>query len=195
MTADVQQPGARGRVSRQATAAIVAVAICAGWLAGCSGDLSFSIGGQSVEEAATELIEGELADQIGLGTLVASCPEVPEPEVGTEFACTAETVDGEVIEIAGVVDREDHIDLNTTNLIARAVLGEFESAGVGVLNDQQGLALDASAIDCGDTARVFGDDTTMVCTLTDPDTGDLFDATFTITNLDEGTFDLDVTAR
>ncbi len=68
----------------------------------CSGDISFSIGGQSVDDAAVELIEGDLADQIGLGELTAACPEVPDAEVGTEFDCTATTADGAVIEIAGV---------------------------------------------------------------------------------------------
>ena len=85
------------------TLALVAVACT-------SGGIDFQIGGQSVQEAAVELIEDDLADDLGT-ELTAECPEVPDAEVGTEFMCTATTPEGDEIPVDAVIDREDHIAL------------------------------------------------------------------------------------
>jgi hypothetical protein len=184
-----------GDARRRSTRAVVAVLASVALAAGCSGDVSFSIGGQSVEDAAVELIEGELADGIGLGELEADCPEVPDPEVGTEFGCTATTPDGAVIDFAGTVDREDHIDVETTNVIVADALGTFEAAGIDLVNETEGAALDASAMDCGDASIVIPADGAIDCTLTDPSSGELYDATYTITDLSTGAFSLEWTPR
>ena len=151
---------------------------------------SFSIGGQSVEEAATELIEGELAEQIALGPLNANCPEVEDPDIGTEFACSATTADGETIDFAGIVDREDHIDVTSVNLIAARAIPAYESAGIDLVNQQSGSTLDVTAMDCPEVSYVFNEGRTMECTLTDVD-GSVFNATYTFTDA-EGGFDLNV---
>lgn len=182
---------AGGRRSRT----LVALAVVASLTGACSGDLSFSIGGQSVEDAATDLIEGELADGIGLGELDADCPEVSDPEVGTEFACTATTPDGAIVEFAGVVDREDHIDVRTTNVIVAEAIGNIEAAGIELVNQTEGTTLDASAMDCGDTSIVIPADGEVECTLTDTDTGALFDATYTLEDPDTGDFSLEWAPR
>jgi hypothetical protein len=170
---------------------VVALAMAAG----CSGDFSFSIGGQSVEDAAVELIEGELAEGIGLGELEADCPEVADPEVGTEFDCTATTADGVVIEIAGLVDREDHIDLQTTNVIVADALTTFEAAGIDLVNQTEGATLDPSAMDCGDSSIVIPADGVIGCTLTDPSSGQLYDAVYTIDDFATGDFSLEWTPQ
>lgn len=156
--------------------------------AACSA--SFTIGDQTVEDAATDLIEGELADQIGLGPLTATCPEVPDPEVGTEFTCTATTGEGETIELAAVVDREDHIDVETVNLISAQAIPAIEAAGVDTLNEQSGSALDATAMECPEISLVITPGKTMSCVLTDID-GSQFDVTYTFTDT-EGSFELNV---
>jgi hypothetical protein len=163
--------------------------------AGCSGDISFSIGGQSVDDAAVELIEGELADGIGLGALEADCPEVSDPEVGTEFGCTATTPDGDVIEFAGLIDREDHIDVNTTNVIVADAIVNIEAAGIDLVNETEGATLDASAMDCGDASIIIPADGVVECTLTDTSSGDLYDAVYTVTDVATGDFSLEWTPR
>jgi hypothetical protein len=167
---------------------LVLVLAAAVMAAGCSA--SFSIGGQTVEDAATDLIEGELTDQIGLGPLTASCPEVEDPEVGTEFTCTAATPDGETIDFAGVVDREDHIDVSSVNVILGRAIPAYEAAGIDLVNEQSGSALDPSAMDCPEVSYVYGPGKTMDCTLTDVD-GSRYNATYTFTDT-EGGFDLNV---
>jgi hypothetical protein len=167
------------------------LALGAAVTAGCSGDISFSIGGQSIEDAAVELIEGDLAEGIGLGALEATCPEVADPAVGTEFDCTATTPDGAVIEFAGLVDREDHIDVQTTNVVVADAIGTFEAAGIDVINETEGTTLDASAMACGDSSIIIPDDGAIGCELTLPDTGEVYDAVYTINDLATGDFSLE----
>lgn len=128
----------------------VLLAACA-VLAGCSA--SFSIGGQSVEDAAVELISGELADELGLGELSATCPPVEDPEVGTEFTCTATTSDGRTIEFDGVVDREDHIDVQTTNIILPDKLEANFYDALSAQNPDVELAVEG--FDCGEETIVL----------------------------------------
>lgn len=183
--------GHRRRRSRALAAVLATVAFAAG----CSGELSFSIGGQSVEDAAVELIEGELAEGIDLGPLDADCPEVSDPEVGTEFACTATTPDGQVIQFEGLVDREDHIDVQTTNVIIADAIATFEAAGIDAIDRTEGTTLDVSAMDCGDASIVIPADGVVECTLTDPSSGELWDAVYTVTDLSTGDFSLEWTPR
>ena len=163
----------------------VALALVA---AGCSGSVDFSIGGQSPERAAEVLIEGELADQAGLGELDATCPDVADPDVGTEFVCTATTSDGQEIEFVTLIDREDHIDVNSTNVILGGRLPEFETAGAEALGRQFGVRLPPGTIDCGDAAIVLAGPLEFVCAFNDPDTADVYDITFELPDLNSGDF-------
>ncbi len=144
-------------------------------MSGCSGSASFSIGGQTVEEAAEELIAGDLAELIGLGELTPACPEVEDPEVGTTFRCTAETPAGQTIDFDGVVDEEDHINLEATNLVPAAPI---EERFYEILDSQSpGSGLAPDGVDCGDEMVVLvdrqmtcevrvGDATPRIATLT-----------------------------
>lgn len=135
--------------------ALVALLGLAILVSACSGSASFSIGGQTVEEAAEELIAGDLAEQIGLGALIPDCPAVDDPEVGTTFACTATTADGQIITIDGVVDREDHIDLKATNLVAGPPIEQQLAETLQTQNPDAGLTADG--VDCGGEVIVLVD--------------------------------------
>jgi len=153
-------------------------------LSACSAAASFSIGGQTVESAAEDLIAQELADQLELGELTPACPDVENPQVGTEFTCTAQTSDGLTINFAGVVDREDHIEVETTNvssgpLLAQALYEvlEQENAVTGTQPDQ---------IDCGPGSIVLTD-LEVVCEI-NFDGGEMGEAVLAITDVNNSEF-------
>jgi hypothetical protein len=172
-------------------AAMIVVALA---LSACGGSASFSFGGKdSPETVAEDLIEGELSDQLGFGALVASCESPGTSDVGTTFTCTG-TVGATTIDFAAEVDREDHVSVVSTNVLLASDLVALETAAVQVLNDQFDLGLPEGAVDCGDSAVVLNTANEMVCALTDPGNGDIYDATLTITDMDQGTFDIDVAA-
>ncbi|MEM9467335.1 MAG: hypothetical protein AAGA90_18315 [Actinomycetota bacterium] len=146
-------------------------------------EISFGGGSGSVEEAAAFLIEGELADQLG-EPLTASCPEVADPEVGVTFDCTGTTEDGLVIDFAGIVDREDHIDLNSTNLIVADRVPDWELG----LADSVSATIEAPVtVDCGERFLVLGDPAEFVCELSD-ELGEFADLRVTITDFEAGDF-------
>lgn len=143
----------------------------------------FVFDGDSVAEAAIELIEGDLAGQIGL-TLTASCPPVEEVEVGTEFECTATTESGETIKFDGVVDREDHINLESTNLVTANVLPAYETSAGELLSQEVGETV---TVMCGEPGpKVLDDNSEMDCTATSGGTDRA--AKITITDLETGEF-------
>ncbi len=160
--------------------------------AACSGSVEFSIGGESPETAAENLIEDEIADQAGLGELTAECDKPEDPKVGTFFDCTATTTDGQVIQLTTEIDREDHIDVNSTNLLTPEALPQFETAGTEALAQQFAVELPDTTIDCGDQSVVLTPEGNFVCAFNDPASGDVYDITFEITDLESGAFNLAV---
>jgi hypothetical protein len=158
--------------------------------AACSGSVEFSIGGESPDNAAEDLIEGDIAEQAGLGELTADCEKPEDPEVGTFFDCTAETEDGQTILLTTEIDREDHIDVNSTNLITPQALPSFETAGTNALAEQFGVELPDGTIQCGDESVVLAADGTFVCSFEDPGNGDIYDITYEVTDIDAGDFNL-----
>ena len=164
-------------------AAVVAVVLTASACGSTSFEVSFGGGSGTVEEAATFLIEGELADQVG-APLIADCPEVPDPEVGTEFTCTGTTEQGDVITFAGIVDREDHIDLNSTNLIVADRVAAWEDGVAASVGETLGFAV---TVDCGDRFVVLDETGEIPCRVTD-EFGEQARLVVTVTDLDEGDF-------
>jgi hypothetical protein len=156
--------------------------------AACSA--SFSIGGQTVEDAAEELITGDMADEIGIGELTAECPAVDDPEIGTTFVCTATAEDGRVITIDGIVDREDHIDLKTKNLV---IPDEIEDVVFETLQEQfPEVAFSRDGVDCGDEALVVEGDSNQMSCLVEPDSAPAQTVTLTINDLETGDIDFDI---
>lgn len=162
-------------------------AIALGLLASACGGASFefSIGGVSVEDAAVTLIEDDISAQVGMA-LEADCPAVPDPDVGTEFSCTATTPDGAVIEFAGLIDEEDHIDLSSTNVIRADRLDVWERSGAGAVSELIGGPVE---IDCGPDAVVLDPASEMTCVGTDQ-FGEAAPIIYTITDLDAGDYDI-----
>ena len=162
------------------------------WASGSNGD------GEALDElniawVAEKLIEGELADVVGLGELEAKCQDVKDDaEVGTEFTCTGTTTDGQVVDFIAVIDREDHVDVNTTNLISAEALPHLETAATNALSLQLGAELPADSVDCGDDLVVLGADLVFVCAFHAPDSSDVYDITFEFTDLESGDFNVKV---
>ncbi|MEM9610159.1 MAG: hypothetical protein AAGA99_22250 [Actinomycetota bacterium] len=153
-------------------------------LAACSGDPAVS--GASV-------IEGEIAGQIGLGDLEASCDEPTSEEVGSTFACTATTPDGRVIDFISEFDTEDEIFVYPTNVLADVELPLVEAEAAEVLSPEVGTTIDPSSIDCGEETVILDSEGVMTCVLTDESNGDRYEleATFTNHDREEGFFNRD----
>jgi len=139
---------------------------------------------------AEEMIAGDLATTVGLGPLVGVCSDPGPLAVGTSFGCTATTDPGQVIQILGVVNPEGRIELTTTNLVSSAALPSFEREAAAALNNSVGSNFTAESVDCGNAALVLRPDFVMACALKMPASGEVFDLTLTITDLDARRFSL-----
>ena len=182
-------PGSRSAVP----AILVAVALL---VSACSGSVEFSFGGQTPAEAAIELIEGdEMALRLGIDDLTgAVCDDPPDREIGTVFNCTA-TSGGKTVEFDVELEAEDRIFAGPTNVVDRTVLGNYATSAVRSLNSANGFELPDDAIDCGTQTVVLDSDRQMICTLTDPDNGDLYDAVLTVRDTEQGTFAVEIVER
>lgn len=149
---------------------------------------SFSLGGESPAEAAVDLIEGDFSDQFGLVLTNASCDDPPSEDIGTTFECRANL--GEAVVLFDVeIDAEDHILARSTNVvypeqqvaIGEAIADSFANQGV------EGLSADA--LDCGGEIIVLGSEMSFVCALTEPGSGDVYDTSIRINDIENLTFD------
>lgn len=159
---------------------------------GCARAPETEVAGPVTQSLAEDMIVGQMATTIGLGPLAPACsdPEVYQAE--TAFACTAITGGGEVINVHGSVNADGHLNLATTNLISAAALPSFEREVAALLNNSVGSNFTAESVDCGPTAVVLPADLSMTCTLLMPASGQLFDVSLTITDLDGRRFSLAV---
>jgi hypothetical protein len=165
-------------------------------VAGCSGEVSFSIGGDDPETAAEKRIEDQdFVDQVGLGELTADCNDPGDVEVGDTFLCTAETEDGQTIDVTATIADEDTLNVQSTNLLVPSDVATLEQAAVRTLNQQNNLNIPPGAIDCGDTAVVIPDDQRVPCVLTNPTNGLQYDTVITITDLESGEFSVNVSGQ
>ena len=159
-------------------------------MASCSSPEPFSINGDPVPTAAESLIAGDLADDLDLGELEPTCEQIEDPQIGSDFTCTATTSDGQVIEFSGVVDAEDHLEINATNVVdAESVKTDLLEA---LTEDEVAAEIQLDEIDCGEGSIVVGDEE-ITCTITPP-SGEPGSATVTFTDLASGAFDYDFTA-
>lgn len=159
-------------------------------LAACSSepDLPDLEGGP--RSLAEEMIVDEFATTVGLGPLTANCDDPGPLAVGTTFSCKATTDPGEVIQIQGLVNTEGHLALTTTNLVSAAALPSFERGVAASLNNSVGSNFTAESVDCGGTSVVLPADFVLGCALVMPASGEVFDVTLTITDLDGRRFSL-----
>lgn len=161
-------------VSPARVSAVVLAAV--GFLAACSG--SAGTGGEG-------LIEGELADQIGLGELDAECEEPAEKAEGETFTCTATTEDGQTIEFLGTMTADDEIFVNTSNLLVASDIDAIREEGARVLSEEIPATIVADDIECPEV--VLLDDTgDFECEITDSATGTVFGLTVSTGGIEPG---------
>lgn len=148
--------------------------------------------GDSPDGVAKKLIEGDLAKQLGLGTITATCEKPPNRDVGTTFTCTSPTRFGDITWKAEMKDAKT-VNVTSSNLITPDDLPKFEQAAVTVLENQVGQTLGVENFDCGKDPVVLKADNTFVCALTDPEEPTkVYDATITVTDLATGQFNVKV---
>ena len=155
-------------------------------LAGCT----FSIG-DTPDGVAVELIEGELADQLGITGMVATCHEPPNRDVGTTFSCIAQSDSGE-IRWTAKMEEDDIVNVQSNNVLDADDISVLESSAIEALESSVGADLPDGITDCGEPPLVVADDNNVLCALTDPGTGEVYDMTLNITDFDTGAFDLNV---
>lgn len=170
--------------------AVVAVVLAS---AACSGSVSFSVGGESPAEAAVDLIEGDaMAQRLGLDDISdAVCDDPVEEEVGAIFECTA-TSGGNTIEFDVEIESEDRIFAGPTNVVDGTLLPDYEVSAVQSLNAANGFTLPDDAMNCGERTVVLDADRSMICTITEPETGVVYDAALTISDTQTGDFAVEI---
>ena len=104
---------------------------------------------------------------------------------------TSETPDGDVIEWAATATSSSAFDVESVNLINAEVVGDLEIAAAEALAGQ-GVPVSPGDLECGDTARILDDRRALVCAITDPASGAVYDTTITITDPDDLTFDVEI---
>lgn len=150
------------------------VSLVTGALA-CSASASF--GGRDAAAAATELIENDLAEQLDVTLTNPTCDAIDDPKAGDTFRCTAMLGDQSVAFDAEMV-QDDRVNVQVADLVFNdAALREIEDAAAGLLTEQVGVELPPDNIDCGEGPAVVGDPFELLCVLTDPTSGDDYEAT------------------
>jgi len=162
-------------------AALVAMALLA---SGCSGSISF---GTSPDDryldAGTELIEGELAEQIGLGPLDATCTG-SDLEAGDTFQCSAVAGGLEPIRFVGTVDAdEEGVNLSSTNLLLADQLEQVEAFSASLIAEQTSVAIGPEHFECGNASVIIENGGVLACLLTDPTDGTVYEAPVTVEDL------------
>ena len=163
---------------------LVAVMVGAG---GCSFEFSL---GETHASVAEDLIEGELADEIGQTGIEATCDKPVDTEPGTIFNCTSPSDLGEIRWVATVED-EESVYVITENLMTESDLVAMEEGAISALQDV-GLQVTGEDIDCGSAPALLTAGDVLLCALTDQSNGDVYDTKLTITDKEEGLFDIDV---
>jgi hypothetical protein len=143
------------------------------------------------QKAATKVIQGQLQSELGMGDLSASCEEPTSKDVGTTFACTAETPKGDTITLTAEIQKEEEgkkVFVHTTNVLTTENLTEIEKEAARILSEKIGQDLPAEAIDCGNEAIVAEAGKPFVCALSDPSNPTaVYDTSITLDDLTQPT--------
>ena len=129
--------------------------------------------------SAVDLINGGLAESLGITFENATCESPANEDVGTTFPCTAD-YQGVPIDIEGLIDAPEFIVVNAINLLLPEQLQELARITEDQLTESVGV--DATGlIDCGDAPVPLPDDGVITCVLDDGQIA--IDVTLTITDL------------
>ena len=82
------------------------------------------------------------------------------------------------------MEEDDIVDVESVNLVTIDGLDTIEALAVQVLEENVGATLGRENFDCGDRGLVVEPGGTIMCLLTDPVSGNLYDATVTVEVLD-----------
>lgn len=140
----------------------------------------------SAGQSGQALIEGELADTIGLGELDASCNEPDGLKEGETFTCTATTEDGTTIEFLGTMTSDDKFDVVTTNLLTADDVLAIRTDAAVALGEQVGQEIRPDDIVCPDNVVVLDDTGVFVCQITDTTAGDVYELTVSTGGIEPG---------
>jgi hypothetical protein len=140
---------------------------------------------KNYHDAALKVIEDDLAGQLRMGKLDASCEDPSSNGVGTTFSCTARNADGQTVRFKAEIESGKKVLVNTTNVLTRENLDRIEQEAARILTEQVGQELPASAIDCGSRPIVAESGQPFVCALTDPQTGAVFDTQITLDDVED----------
>lgn len=147
-------------------------------------------------QAAEQLIAGPLAEQVGLGPLSPSCPDMTAAKGGDVFPCTAATETDRLVNVDAAILPTGQVELSTTNVILGSALPSFEQSAVDAINKVRPDAnLATGAVECGDNSVVLPDDRMMICELTDPQTEQIFEVSLTVDDIEGRQFSLVVADR
>lgn len=105
------------------------------------------------------------------------------------FDCVGVSETGEVSWVA-TITKDDSVNAVTTNLVTAESIPRIEEAAVTSLEQQAGATLGGENFDCGEGPVILAEDSSMICALTSPSSGDIFDATLTFTDTAAGKFDM-----
>lgn len=134
----------------------------------------------------TGAIQAEAAT-LGLTDVAVTCEDPLDAEVGTSFGCVSTTSLGTVDWVVTIAEGA-RIQAATVNLIRADLAGTIEQVAVESLEAQAGAPLGLENFDCGPGPFVLDANLAMVCALTQPTSGQIYDATLTFTDLDTGAF-------
>jgi hypothetical protein len=165
---------------------MLSLALVSVGLAGCSTSFPFGTSpGDGYLAAGEELIEGELADQIGLGPLDATCSG-QDLTAGDTFQCAATPGQLTPIRFTGTVNPDaDGVFITSSNLLLAEQVEEVEAFAAGLIESQTDQVIGADDFECSDTSVIISPGEVLDCFVTVPRTGTVYDAPVTVDNLDE----------
>jgi hypothetical protein len=109
---------------------LVGLGAAAVLLAACSPDKT------DFRDAASGVIEGDLADNLSIDQLDATCDDPSSRDVGTTFTCTATTPQGEELTFNAEIREDDEVFVYTTNYdrVARILIEGQLASSLGIEN-------------------------------------------------------------
>ena len=182
----------RRRWARTGTAIGGSVLACL-QLAGCS----LTPGGDDRQfvTAAEEVIEGDLAGQIGFGPLDADCGDLDGAELvaGDSFPCSGVDEAGRVIRFEATIEAgEGAVVVRSVNLILARQVEAIEAAAAQQVMGETGVAVSAEDVDCGSTSILAVDGDTLDCRVRDPSDGTYYEAPVALHSVESMVIDISI---